>query len=220
MRRSQTERLTCRTVSDELTGRQVIFPIVANDTRERILAVASELFIEQGYDGTSLREIAERLDVTKAALYYHFQSKEQILAELLAPAETLLSELVTRLEAATDVNGWADALLWVIDQMHLWFDLFKLVGQHRREPVVETLHSMIDHDEMHKRVERAAEAAARDVPEQIRMITALGAITGFDDWAPALLAHTPPEIIQRELSAVTRDILHLRTPRGRSRPRA
>jgi AcrR family transcriptional regulator len=49
------------------------------DTRARIQQVALELFAEQGYERTSLREIAERLDVTKAALYYHFKSKEDIV---------------------------------------------------------------------------------------------------------------------------------------------
>src|SRR5262249_20860254 len=44
-----------------------------SDTRARIQQVALELFAEQGYEKTSLREIAERLDVTKAALYYHFK---------------------------------------------------------------------------------------------------------------------------------------------------
>jgi AcrR family transcriptional regulator len=48
------------------------------DTRARIQHVALELFAEQGYERTSLREIAERLGVTKAALYYHFKSKEDI----------------------------------------------------------------------------------------------------------------------------------------------
>ena len=48
-------------------------------TRERIQSIALELFAEQGYDKTSLREIAERLGVTKAALYYHFKSKEDIV---------------------------------------------------------------------------------------------------------------------------------------------
>jgi AcrR family transcriptional regulator len=52
------------------------------DTRARIQQVALELFAEQGYDKTSLREIAERLDVTKAALYYHFKSKEDIVRSL------------------------------------------------------------------------------------------------------------------------------------------
>jgi AcrR family transcriptional regulator len=49
------------------------------DTRARVQQVALELFAEQGYEKTSLREIAERLGVTKAALYYHFKSKEDIV---------------------------------------------------------------------------------------------------------------------------------------------
>ncbi len=53
------------------------------DTRERIQSVALELFAEQGYEKTSLREIAERLGVTKAALYYHFKSKEDIIGSLV-----------------------------------------------------------------------------------------------------------------------------------------
>lgn len=54
------------------------------DTRARIKSVALELFTEQGYDKTSLREIAERLGVTKAALYYHFKSKEEIVDSITA----------------------------------------------------------------------------------------------------------------------------------------
>src|SRR5258708_9147174 len=54
-----------------------------SDTRARIQWVAMELCAEQGYDKTSLREIAERLDVTKAALYYHFKSKEDIVRSLV-----------------------------------------------------------------------------------------------------------------------------------------
>jgi AcrR family transcriptional regulator len=53
-----------------------------SDTRERIQATALELFAEHGYEKTSLREIAERLHVTKAALYYHFHSKEDIVVSL------------------------------------------------------------------------------------------------------------------------------------------
>ena len=52
------------------------------DTRSRVQEVALELFAEQGYEKTSLREIAERLGVTKAALYYHFKSKEDIVHSL------------------------------------------------------------------------------------------------------------------------------------------
>src|SRR5215475_3171080 len=65
-----------------------------HDTRQRIQAVALELFAEQGYDKTSLREIAERLDVTKAALYYHFKSKEDIVASLVEDYFGQIDDLV------------------------------------------------------------------------------------------------------------------------------
>ena len=52
-------------------------------TRARIQAVAVEMFTEHGYEKTSLREIAEARGVTKAALYYHFKSKEDIVRSLL-----------------------------------------------------------------------------------------------------------------------------------------
>jgi AcrR family transcriptional regulator len=64
------------------------------DTRQRIQDVALELFAEHGYEKTSLREIAERLQVTKAALYYHFKTKEEILVgifeDLTRPIEDLI----------------------------------------------------------------------------------------------------------------------------------
>lgn len=63
-------------------------------TRERIQAVAVELFAEHGYDKTSLREIAERLDVTKAALYYHFPTKEAIVVSLFDDLIAGIDEIV------------------------------------------------------------------------------------------------------------------------------
>ena len=64
------------------------------DMRDQILQVAFELFTRQGYDKTSLREIAERLEVTKAALYYHFTSKEEILSALVAGIPRMFDELI------------------------------------------------------------------------------------------------------------------------------
>ncbi|MEU7422537.1 TetR/AcrR family transcriptional regulator [Streptomyces sp. NPDC048362] len=63
------------------------------NTRQRIQDVALELFAEQGYEKTSLREIAERLDVTKAALYYHFKTKEEIIVSLFEDLTRPLEEL-------------------------------------------------------------------------------------------------------------------------------
>jgi AcrR family transcriptional regulator len=68
------------------------------DTRSRIQAVALELFTEEGYEKTSLREIAERLGVTKAALYYHFKSKDEI-------ANSFIQD---RIEAMERLIEWAE----------------------------------------------------------------------------------------------------------------
>src|ERR1700754_988811 len=57
----------------------------AGITKERILEAARELFAERGYAGTSIRDIAERLEMTKAALYYHFPGKQDVLAALVEP---------------------------------------------------------------------------------------------------------------------------------------
>ena len=64
------------------------------NTRQRIQDVALELFAEQGYEKTSLREIAEHLDVTKAALYYHFKTKEDIVLSLFRDLSEPLDELI------------------------------------------------------------------------------------------------------------------------------
>lgn len=70
------------------------------DTRTRIQEIALRLFTEQGYEATSLREIAEELGVTKAALYYHFKNKDDIVASLvemrLADLEKLLEWVRSR----------------------------------------------------------------------------------------------------------------------------
>ncbi|MFJ9040861.1 TetR/AcrR family transcriptional regulator [Streptomyces sp. NPDC102406] len=64
------------------------------NTRQRIQDVALELIAEQGYEKTSLREIAERLGVTKAALYYHFKTKEDIVVSLFDDLMTPIDELI------------------------------------------------------------------------------------------------------------------------------
>ncbi|WP_326660658.1 TetR/AcrR family transcriptional regulator [Streptomyces sp. NBC_00385] len=65
------------------------------NTRQRIQDVALNLFAEQGYEKTSLREIAEHLDVTKAALYYHFKTKEDILVSIFEDLNRPVEELIT-----------------------------------------------------------------------------------------------------------------------------
>lgn len=64
------------------------------DTVTRIQRAALTLFSRQGYERTSLREIADELGFTKAALYYHYRSKEDLLAAVLEPLLADLEALV------------------------------------------------------------------------------------------------------------------------------
>jgi AcrR family transcriptional regulator len=58
---------------------------VAEDRRSTIREVALELFSHNGYEKTSLREIAERVGMTKASLYYHYPSKQALLLSIIEP---------------------------------------------------------------------------------------------------------------------------------------
>jgi TetR/AcrR family transcriptional regulator, cholesterol catabolism regulator len=70
--------------------------------RERILAQSARLFAKDGYKATNLQHVAEKLDVTRQALYYYFRSKGDILAALFDDVMTRLEE---RIEAVGAVDG-------------------------------------------------------------------------------------------------------------------
>ena len=65
---------------------------MANDTKERILAAALEMFSQNGYAGTNIRELTASLGLVKSSMYKHFRSKEEIW-------NTLLDELIAYYEA-------------------------------------------------------------------------------------------------------------------------
>jgi AcrR family transcriptional regulator len=71
------------------------------DTRARLLDTALGLFTVHGVEGTSLQMIADALGVTKAAVYYHFRTKDEITE---AVAEPGLRELTTLLDSAAAIT--------------------------------------------------------------------------------------------------------------------
>lgn len=64
------------------------------DVREQILESALRHFETQGYSGTSLRDIADELGLTKAALYYHFPSKKGLIEALVGPANEQMRDVM------------------------------------------------------------------------------------------------------------------------------
>ena len=91
----------------------------AERTRQQILETAQRLFTEHGYDATSLQMIADEMGLTKAAVYYHFRAKTDILHAAMQPGiqrlEALLDETATlrgrRARIEHLVNGFVDFLI-------------------------------------------------------------------------------------------------------------
>jgi AcrR family transcriptional regulator len=80
----------------------------APDTRSRILGIAAELFVRNGYVETSLSQIAKRLGLTKAAVLYHFPTKDALLMELAEPMLVALEGILDAAEPmAPDEARWA-----------------------------------------------------------------------------------------------------------------
>lgn len=76
--------------------------------RERILRVAAEHFVAHGYEGASMREIAADCGITKAALYYHFAGKSELLTEVFSD---YLGQLGTAITGSLNTDQSAEQRL-------------------------------------------------------------------------------------------------------------
>jgi len=85
---------------------------MAGDTKERILETALELFAQNGYLGTSMNDIARQLGFTKAALYKHYASKQEILDRIVERMNKMDYERAESYEMPeTQPDGFAEAYL-------------------------------------------------------------------------------------------------------------
>ena len=87
---------------------------MAGDTKERILETALELFAQSGYLGTSMNDIAKKLGITKAALYKHYTSKQEILDQIVERMNKMDYERAEEYEMPeTEPNSMAEDYLSV-----------------------------------------------------------------------------------------------------------
>lgn len=69
--------------------------------REQILAAANKLLMLQGYSGLAMRQIADEVGVSKAALYYHFKDKEQLFLQILNGYLQKIAQMLNSIETQT-----------------------------------------------------------------------------------------------------------------------
>ncbi|MDO4378074.1 MAG: helix-turn-helix domain-containing protein [Erysipelotrichia bacterium] len=83
---------------------------MAGDTKKKILETALELFAQNGYLGTSMNDIAEKLGITKGALYKHYASKQEILDSIVERMNEADFQRATRYEMPeTETDNYAEA---------------------------------------------------------------------------------------------------------------
>jgi AcrR family transcriptional regulator len=68
----------------------------STDSRHDILHTAAQLFRERGYDAASMNDLAAALNLSKGALYHHFQSKDEILFHIMEHAMEITEEQVKK----------------------------------------------------------------------------------------------------------------------------
>src|SRR3954464_14550330 len=178
------------------------------DTRQEILDVALVLFAEQGYDKTSLREIAEHIGVTKAALYYHFPSKEDILLALVEPILTMQNTVVEALRSGElrDPASWQPSLEGTLEALLQNRRIFALM-ERNGHTLLEIAHQG-EFAETHLELHRLTEAFFADdsiaLAVRVRLACAFGAVTGvLEVGGTAPFGGVPDD----ELRALVRDVI-------------
>jgi len=80
---------------------------VSETTREKLIAVAQQFFRQRGYEGTSVAAVAEQLNISAPAVYYHFPSKDSLL---FATQEAYMLDMIAALERAAARGTAAERL--------------------------------------------------------------------------------------------------------------
>jgi AcrR family transcriptional regulator len=146
------------------------------DTRDRILTVALRLFADNGYAATSLQKIADELGVTKAALYFHFKTKEDILKGILLGHRDSVVDLVDQVEPRLGtLAGREELLRLIVDYQANRSQYFiRLIRENSTE-----IHNLSFGDEIRKAQRRLLDALAGPDPtllDRIRARTAFLAL--------------------------------------------
>ncbi len=175
-------------------------------TRERILDTALDLFVDKGFDKTSLREIAEKLGFSKAALYYHFASKDDIFMALHQRLHELAYGRLVELDVqGPSLESWVALLDGFIDMVPA---NRKLIAMHERNRgAFEALHSET-HNRDHEDLEEVLRSAMADpsipVQQRLRMAFAFAGMMGTMVFA----GDSFTELSSEELVAEMKNAVH------------
>ncbi len=180
-------------------------------TRARILDVALRLFATHSFAGTSLQMIADEMGITKAAVYHHFHTREDLLSALIAPALAEMRAVVEDASAQRSPHARAE---------HMLTGFVELAVRHRHltaiigtdQAILRFLRSQSLLDEL---LWRPVALLGGTAPEPAGRINALLTLSGIAGTAGGeLLTDVDDDDLRRYLVEAGRHILGLRAPRA------
>jgi AcrR family transcriptional regulator len=163
--------------------------------RETVLRRAVDLFNRQGYDATSVGDLARELGLAKSAIYHHFASKEALLSAALDEALDGLTAAVDTALAATGTDAYQRLRAVVRESVEILF---------RRLPAVTLLLRVRGNSE----VELAALKRRRVLDEKLAALVAEAVAEG------SLRPDIPPELISRLLFGTVNSLVEWYRPGG------
>ncbi|MDP6144600.1 MAG: TetR/AcrR family transcriptional regulator [Acidimicrobiales bacterium] len=175
---------------------------------ERLLGAAAELFLVEGYDGASMQQIADSVDLHKSSLYHYVSGKEDLLARLTSEAQSDAEDNLAEAEGSSDKKeALINALTFAIDQT--LNDLGKVSLVLRQKPDSVTGERITarrrDHDRRLAAIIEAAQISG-DVNDDIHPVLLsrllLGMIAWLVEWYDPKRTRFDKEMIREAILSV------------------
>jgi len=139
------------------------------DTKQRIIKTALLVFLEKGFDRTSMKEIARRSGVTKGGIYHYFESKEHLFLEALSFITTQMKKWrTTQFRSVNSAKDLLAALFGSIRSMRVAFS--RIVGETAEHHPYSFLEILISAARRNEGVKREMEAIYSRTRENISTI--------------------------------------------------
>ena len=182
------------------------------DTRQRLLDVAIKLISQHGFAGTSLQMIADELGFTKAAIYYHFRTRDDLLSALMAPILEQSRRILVTAESQRTPHAQMEAMVR---------GYAEIVTKNRPLAAVMVFDSSVRHilqtqDEWGEIIGRQLALLMQLESDAAGFIKATALFSGLAGAATAAPLDIDERVLIEELSTIGRRIMGLRQPR---RPR-
>lgn len=186
------------------------------DTRQRLLDVTCQLVSKHGFAGTTLQMIADEIGFTKAAIYYHFRTREQLLVELMDPIFHQIRRAVEAAESQRTAPKQKEALL---------HGYATVVSRNRTLAAVmvfdPSVHRILqEQPDWGDLIGRQLALLMQLEPGTTGIIKATAVMTGLAGAASGAPLEVDDELLIEQLCEIGRRVLGLRPPRrsGSTRP--